>query len=119
SAAVLTSSLLPAVNPGVTTAAGTMFNAGTTYYVDSRKGDDSAAGTSATAPWRSLDKVNAADLKPGDAVSLKRGSRWTGTLTLSAKGTAARPIVVQPYGKGPLATISGEEGNCVVVSGDH
>ncbi|GAA3191529.1 right-handed parallel beta-helix repeat-containing protein [Nonomuraea roseoviolacea subsp. carminata] len=112
SAAVLASSLLP-FNAGAT------LNAGTTYYVDSRKGDDSAAGTSATAPWRSLDKVNAADLKPGDAVSLKRGSRWTGTLTLSAKGTAARPIVVQPYGKGPLATISGEEGNCVVVSGDH
>ncbi|MDR8411920.1 right-handed parallel beta-helix repeat-containing protein [Nonomuraea sp. 3-1Str] len=93
--------------------------AGTTYYVDSGKGDDSAAGTSATAPWKSLDKVNAADLKPGDAISVKRGSRWTGTLTLSAEGTAARPIVVQPYGQGPLATISGQEGNCVVVSGDH
>ncbi|WP_246609407.1 right-handed parallel beta-helix repeat-containing protein [Nonomuraea rhizosphaerae] len=93
--------------------------AGTTYYVDSRKGDDSAAGTSATKPWKSLEKIAAADLKPGDAVSLKRGSRWTGTLTLAAKGTAARPIVIQAYGSGPMARITGMDGNCVVVSGDH
>ncbi|HUR02224.1 MAG TPA: right-handed parallel beta-helix repeat-containing protein [Nonomuraea sp.] len=93
--------------------------AGTTYYVDSRAGDDSAAGTSATKPWKSLDKIGAADLKPGDAVSVKRGSKWTGSLTLTAKGTAAKPLVIQPYGTGPMAKISGMDGNCVVVSGDH
>lgn len=90
--------------------------AGTTYYVDSRAGSDGASGTSATAPWKTLDKVNAADLKPGDAISFKRGSSFDGELKLSAKGTAARPIVAQAYGKGPLAKITGE---CVLVDGSH
>lgn len=93
--------------------------AGTTYYVDSRAGDDSAAGTSATTPWKSLDQVNAADLKPGDAVSFKRGSAWSGSLVLAAKGTAAKPIVVQAYGKGPSPRIGGRDANCVVVTGNH
>ncbi|WP_246147758.1 NosD domain-containing protein [Nonomuraea turkmeniaca] len=93
--------------------------AGTTYYVDSRAGDDAAAGTSATAPWKSLDMINAADLKPGDTVAVKRGSAFSGTLTLAAKGTAARPISIKAYGKGPLAKISGDEVDCVVISGDH
>ncbi|WP_336205155.1 hypothetical protein [Nonomuraea sp. LPB2021202275-12-8] len=93
--------------------------AGTTYYVDSKAGDDAAEGTSATKPWKSLDAVNAADIKPGDAVSFKRGSSFTGSLTLSASGTAAKPIVIQAYGKGPHAKISGRDSGCVVVNGNH
>ncbi|WP_433442680.1 right-handed parallel beta-helix repeat-containing protein [Nonomuraea sp. CA-141351] len=93
--------------------------AGTTYYVDSKAGNDDSAGTSATAPWKSLDKVNSADLKPGDAVSFKRGSSFTGPLRLAADGTAARPIVIQAYGRGPLAKISGMDDDCVLVTGSH
>ncbi|TMR94577.1 hypothetical protein EJK15_33200 [Nonomuraea basaltis] len=106
-------SLLPAV-PVAASA-----QAGTTYYVDSKAGDDAAAGTTATAPWKSLDQANAADLKPGDTVAFKRGSSFTGTLTLAANGTAARPLSVKPYGTGPLAKITGTDEDCVVISGDH
>lgn len=93
--------------------------AGTTYYVDSKAGDDAAAGTSATKPWKSLDQVNAHDFKPGDAVSLKRGSSWGGTLTLAAKGTAAKPIVVQAYGAGATPKISGGDPACVSITGNY
>lgn len=93
--------------------------AGTTYYVDSRAGDDGAAGTSATKPWKSLEKVGGHDFKPGDAVSFKRGSSWSGTLTLSANGTAAKPIVVQAYGSGATPKISGGEPACVSISGNY
>ncbi|MEV4168326.1 right-handed parallel beta-helix repeat-containing protein [Nonomuraea sp. NPDC049709] len=110
-------SLLPAVPSAA--AAQTSAQAGTTYYVDSRSGDDSAAGTSAAAAWKSLANVNAAELKPGDSVSFKRGSSFTGPLTLEANGTAARPIVVRAYGSGALAKISGGEADCVVVKGNH
>ncbi|QYC42597.1 hypothetical protein Nocox_24970 [Nonomuraea coxensis DSM 45129] len=113
SVAVL-ASILPAV-PATAASA----RAGTTYYVDSRAGDDSAAGTSARAAWRTLDAVNAADLKPGDTVALKRGSSFTGPLRLTAKGTAARPISVKSYGKGPLARISGSDNDCVIIRGDN
>ncbi|MGN9780511.1 hypothetical protein ACTMTF_03720 [Nonomuraea sp. ZG12] len=107
-------SLLPAAVP-----LGGVAHAGTTYYVDSKAGDDAAAGTSATTPWKSLEAVNAADLKPGDIVSVKRGSSFTGPLTLSADGTAAKPIVVRAYGTGKPAKITGRTSACVVVSGDH
>ncbi|MFI7612636.1 NosD domain-containing protein [Nonomuraea terrae] len=113
----LVASLLPAV-PSVAQAQ-THARAGTTYYVDSRAGDDAAAGTSADTAWKTLAPVNAADLKPGDTVAFKRGSGFTGPLTLEASGTAAQPIVIKPYGTGPLARISGKDDDCVIVKGDH
>ncbi|MFG1944259.1 right-handed parallel beta-helix repeat-containing protein [Nonomuraea sp. NPDC048826] len=97
----------------------TAVSAGTIYYVDSKAGDDAADGTSPDRAWRSLDVVNAADLKPGDTVAVKRGSSFTGPLTLSAKGTARSPITVKTYGKGAQPKISGRDSNCVVVSGNH
>lgn len=93
--------------------------AGTAYYVDSKAGDDAAAGTSAAKAWKSLAPLNAATLKPGDTVNLKRGSGWSETLTLAAKGTAARPITLQPYGTGAAPKLSGQEQPCVVITGDH
>ncbi|PZG22021.1 hypothetical protein C1J01_05070 [Nonomuraea aridisoli] len=110
-------SLLPAV-PSVAQAQ-THAEAGTTYYVDSRAGDDAAAGTGAGTAWKTLAPVNAADLKPGDTVAFKRGSAFTGPLTLEASGTAARPIVIKSYGAGPLARISGADDDCVIVKGNH
>ncbi|MFB9880998.1 NosD domain-containing protein [Planobispora siamensis] len=95
------------------------YAAGRTYYVDARKGDDSAAGTSAATAWQSLDAVNSADLGPGDTVRFKRGNTWTGTLTLSGKGTAASPIIVATYGGGISPKITSTEGSCVVVSGSN
>ncbi|MFC7587095.1 right-handed parallel beta-helix repeat-containing protein [Nonomuraea antimicrobica] len=114
-------SLLPAVPAEVVaqTRAQAVARAGTTYYVDSRAGDDAAAGTSAGTAWKSLEKVNAAELKPGDTVAVKRGSGFTGPLTLAASGTAARPITVKAYGSGALARIGGIGDDCVVVKGNH
>ncbi|GAA4920200.1 right-handed parallel beta-helix repeat-containing protein [Nonomuraea thailandensis] len=107
-------SLLPVV-PSTAFAA----TAGTTYYVDSRGGDDAADGTTAATAWKSLEKVAAAELKPGDTVAFKRGGSFTGPLKLEANGTAAQPITVKAYGSGPLAKISGTDDDCVVVNGDH
>jgi hypothetical protein len=50
--------------------------AGTTYYVDSRSGDDGASGTSAATPWQSLDQVNRTTFRPGDRILLKAGGSW-------------------------------------------
>jgi len=43
-----------------------------TYYVDQVLGNDNAAGTQA-ALWKSLAKVAATELKPGETVLLRRG----------------------------------------------
>ncbi|GAA5069615.1 hypothetical protein HNP84_001769 [Thermocatellispora tengchongensis] len=95
--------------------------AGAVYYVDSRSGDDGNDGTSPGQAWQTLDPVNSADLKPGDTVRFRRGGKWTGTLTLSARGTAAKPIVITAYGSGarPVIGRSEEATACVVVSGTY
>src|SRR4051794_2493591 len=53
--------------------------AGRQFYVDSIAGSDSNAGTSSSAPWQSLNKVNNTTFAPGDVINFKRGSTWTGT----------------------------------------
>ena len=63
-------SMMPAVS---VKAEGNTVN-GTTYYVDSNGGNDSNEGTSEGKAFKTLDKVNALDLEPGDTVLLKKGS---------------------------------------------
>ena len=72
---------------------------GATYFVDSAAGNDDAAGTCETAAWRSLERVNKAELKPGDVVRFKRGGLWRGTL-VPRSGEPGRPITYTTYGTG-------------------
>jgi hypothetical protein len=73
----------------------------TTYYVDSgTAGSDTNAGTSATVPWKTLSKVQAATLGAGDSVLFRRGASWTGTLAIAGSGTATSPITLGSYGVG-------------------
>lgn len=67
-------SMMPAVS---VKAEGNTAN-GTTYYVDSNGGNDSNEGTSEGKAFKTLDKVNALDLEPGDTVLLKKGSVFRG-----------------------------------------
>ena len=81
---------------------------GTSYYVDSQAGSDANSGTSSSAPWRSLTKVDATTFQPGDRILLADGSEWSGT-TLWPKGSgdAADHITVGDYGSGSLPRIDG------------
>ncbi|MGN0847077.1 MAG: hypothetical protein ACI4RA_06810 [Kiritimatiellia bacterium] len=71
-----------------------------TWFVDSVRGDDGAAGTSEAAAVRSLDRVNALDVKPGDRVLFRRGGLWRGGL-VPKSGEPGRPVVYSSYGTGP------------------
>lgn len=79
---------------------------GVIYYVDSTLGNDTNNGSSATAagagvgPWRSLAKLAAVGLKPGDSVRLACGGVWNETLKPNASGTSTSPISI---GSHPLA----------------
>lgn len=79
------------------------------YYVDSMAGNDSAVGTSAQTAWKTLAKVNAATLTPGDSVLMKRGSTWRETLMPPAGGQKDKPITFAPYGQGPRPLILGSD----------
>ncbi len=75
---------------------------GTVYYVsnngnDKNDGKKNFLGT--IKPWKTIDKVNSADLKPGDAVLFERGGEFRGKIvakegvTYSAYGTGDKPII--------------------------
>jgi len=77
--------------------------ASTSYYVDSRIGDDgndgksSTAGAAGTGPWKTLAKVATASLLPGDSVRLACGAVWNETLRLPTSGQAGKPIIVTSF----------------------
>lgn len=98
-----------------------------TYFVDSEKGNDSNSGTTDALPWKSLLKVEGADLKPGDQVRFKRGSAFTGPLVLTKSGNKDKYITISDYGDPQLSAPSltnpvfeqGNFGNCIRVKGDY
>ncbi len=79
-----------------------------TYYVDSAAGKDANAGTSMSAPWKTLAKVNAASFQAGDRILFKSGSIWRGQLAPRSSGGPDAPIVIDRYGKGTFPRIDGE-----------
>ncbi|TDC82651.1 hypothetical protein E1193_11205 [Micromonospora sp. KC606] len=81
--------------------------AGTTYYV-SAAGNDTNAGTSSGAAWRSLDKVNSTAFQPGDTILLRAGDRWVGQLWPKGSGVSGDPIVIDRYGEGAKPMVAGQ-----------
>lgn len=71
---------------------------GRAYYV-SPDGNDSNTGRSRKYAWATLERVNSADLNPGDAVFFERGGLWRGVLrtkegvTYSAWGEGEKPKI--------------------------
>ena len=69
------------------------------YFVDSESGDDGADGISPRTAWRTLDRVNAADILPGERVLFRRGGLWRGTLR-PRSGEEGAPVHYGAYGTG-------------------
>jgi len=77
------------------------------YYV-SNSGSDTNSGTSTSAPWKTIAKVNAAMLGlTGAAIRFNGGQSFAGCLTFDSGegGTSSSPIAISSYGTG-RATIS-------------
>jgi Right handed beta helix region len=70
-----------------------------TYYV-SPAGSDAAKGTSPKSAWKTIGRVNAAELRPGDRVLFRGGDVFgDSTLMPHLSGTASAPIVFGSYGR--------------------
>jgi len=80
---------------------------GATYYVNSIAGDDALAGTSDSTPWKTLNKVNTTEFKPGDRILFQSGSVWRGQLAPKSSGSEGQPIVIDRYGEGVRPRIDG------------
>lgn len=103
---------------GLAQAAITVANA-RDYYV-SAQGDDSGNATE-TAPWKTIDKVNAATLQPGDRILLRGGDTFKGSIELdpSDRGAEEEKVVISSYGEG-RAIIDAGNGHGLVADGcDH
>ena len=74
---------------------------GTAYYI-ANSGDDSAAGTSPEAAWASIERLNRAELRPGDAVFFNRGDLWRAVQIESRKG-----VTYSAYGQGEKPRLYG------------
>ncbi|MDZ7639186.1 MAG: right-handed parallel beta-helix repeat-containing protein [Bryobacterales bacterium] len=81
---------------------------GADYFVSAR-GNDSNAGTSPQAAWRTLERASRARLQPGDRLLLEGGAVFEGTLSLDATdaGTAEKPVTVASYGSGKARILAG------------
>ncbi|AFZ66943.1 discoidin domain-containing protein [Deinococcus peraridilitoris] len=90
-----------------------------TYFVDCHTGKDSHAGTTSEQAWKSLSKVNASALKPGDRLLLKRGCSWEGPLHARWSGRSDAPIVIDVYGQGEAPLIRNGRPGAVVIAGSH
>ena len=79
---------------------------GTTYYVSSINGAEGNDGTSESAPFASLLKINEITLQPGDRVLLERGSVFVNEyLHVKGSGSEEAPIIIDAYGEGELPLI--------------
>jgi hypothetical protein len=95
---------------------------GRQFYVDNVGGSDSNSGTSSSAPWKSLGKVNSTNFQPGDAINFKRGSVWKGNLKVRNSGTSSASIFYRPYGSGAAPQIKNpgvSYGNAIDVTGSY
>lgn len=86
------------------------------YYV-SQEGDDGNPG-SEERPFKTLNKINAINLEPGDQVLFKGGEVFDGTLWLDLDGRQSQPIIISSYGGGQ-ATINGGAKEAVIISGKY
>jgi len=84
-------------------------------YHLSPDGDDGGPAT-LVRPWKSLERLSAVRLEPGDRVLLSTQGAFEGCLKLEpdSSGTQERPIIITSYGFGQ-ATISAGNGSALVL----
>src|SRR5207244_3203139 len=71
------------------------------YYV-SASGNDGSSGLSATAPWKTVAKVNTKTFNAGDRLFFQRGGTYNGGLILNQSS-----LTVDAYGSGNLPLFGG------------
>lgn len=76
-----------------------------TFHLDSAGGRDTNDGSSPETAWQSLQQAGRHEFQPGDVLRIRRGSRFTGTLGLTLRGTLAQPIIIESAGEGSLPVI--------------
>ena len=86
---------------------------GRDYYL-SPEGSDAYVG-SRRAPWRSIERLNNAGVRPGDAVYLQGGAVFHGNLRIDGNGqTVEDGLLITSYGEGRAVIHAGDSGGVTV-----
>ena len=96
---------------------------GQNYYIDADEGDDANTG-SESSPWKTTDRVSETVFQPGDNIYFKRGTSYTGCVTIRGDGTSLEPITIGAYGEGPAPRFTNPDyevktGNAMRIRGDY
>ena len=88
---------------------------GTQYFV-ANSGNDANAGTSTSAPWKTVGRVNSASFNAGDCVNFNGGDTFIdANLNLSSSNannaSPSNPIIIQSYGNGKATLESATGGD--------
>lgn len=82
---------------------------GATFYVSTSAGSDGNDGRSSTAAWRTIERVNAHMVEPGDSILFRAGESFLGQLRLvNEGGYPGFPVVVSRYGAGERPVLDGD-----------
>ena len=92
---------------GLSVATATVSHAACTTYYVSTSGSDSNSGCSASAPWKTLAKVNATTFSAGNSILFQDGGTWTGELHPLGSGSSSSHVVISKYGSGARPIIAG------------
>lgn len=90
---------------------------GEKYFI-SPNGNDNNSGTSASAAWATINKVNGHDFNAGDTVLFEGACTFMGPLQLNSEdsGTALNPLIITSYGYG-RAIIHGGNFHAIICVG--
>ena len=79
------------------------------FYISSTTGNDDFNGFSPAMAWRTLEKVNALSLVPGDSLFFKAGDTFVGKLEIvNEGGLPDKPILIESYGDGSKPVFDGD-----------
>jgi len=81
-------------------------NTANNYYVDSEHGNDENNGKSINHAWKSAEKVNSVEFKPGDKILFRRGQEFHGSLHMKGNGSNDMPVTLAAYGTGNRPVIN-------------
>ncbi len=80
------------------------------YYVDAVRGRDSNPGTSPNAPWKTLSRLTQVDFRGGDAILLRGGQSFSGSIRLSSANLSATSrtamLTIGSYGGGRATVLA-------------
>jgi parallel beta-helix repeat protein len=80
----------------------------TTYYIDSKSGNDFHVGAQASTALQNLRYASSLVYHPGDQILLKAGSIWQGeTLDIVTTNESDEPITIGSYGVGSQPVLDG------------